>query len=102
MIVGGFAVYPLLNLYKMRIDKAPGWMQSEEENLLVQWQALSDTQHHHIKLVHYTAECPVCKGTISIEKGGLRFPGRLVGKCNNSPREHCFSFDHITRKGNRL
>lgn len=52
-----------------------------------------------IDLVKYTAECPICGGRVVVGSGGFRFWGRLVGRCRNSPREHVFSFDHVTRVG---
>jgi hypothetical protein len=55
-----------------------------------------------LRLVIYSAKCPICGGRVEVENGGLQFPFRLVGKCLESPREHIFSFDHVTRVGSRL
>jgi len=52
-----------------------------------------------IRLVRYFATCPICGATIYLEEGEPDFPRRLVGRCNESPREHVFSFDRVTRKG---
>jgi hypothetical protein len=52
-----------------------------------------------LQLVVYKAECPVCGNEVLIEKGKYSHKGRLVGVCNESPREHLFSFDHVTKKG---
>lgn len=55
-----------------------------------------------IELVKYTGVCPICGGRVVAGSGGLRFRARLVGRCQRSPREHVFSFDHVTRVGERL
>lgn len=54
------------------------------------------------RLVRYTAVCPICASTIEIQPGEPDFPRRLVGRCAESPREHVFSFDRITRRGRVL
>lgn len=55
-----------------------------------------------LRLVIYSAKCPICEGRVEVEGGGIQFPFRLVGKCIESPREHIFSFDHVTRVGKPL
>ena len=52
-----------------------------------------------IELVKYSGQCPVCGGRVVVGGGGLRFWARLVGRCQRSPREHVFSFDHVTKLG---
>ncbi|HEX7820883.1 MAG TPA: hypothetical protein VF463_09720 [Sphingobium sp.] len=48
----------------------------------------------------YVADCPICDAeTVMLERGGAEFPGRIVGRCRNSPREHVFSFDRVTLEG---
>lgn len=65
-----------------------------------------ETERNTLHLVRYVANCPICaeKGcdTVRIESGRLEFFGRLVGRCNRSPNEHVFSFDHVTRHGRFL
>lgn len=55
-----------------------------------------------LRLVKYLAECPICGAEVLIDKGGPDFPRRLIGRCQESPREHIFSFDRITKTGNKL
>lgn len=53
-----------------------------------------------IVLRHYIADCPICRTTtITLAKGDPEFPRRIVGRCDNSPREHIFSFDRVTLEG---
>lgn len=55
-----------------------------------------------IHLVRYSSSCPVCGASVTVEKGEPDFPRRLVGRCAESPREHVFSFDRVTRRGKAL
>lgn len=50
----------------------------------------------------YTATCPICGSMIKLNKGEPDFPRRIVGRCVESPREHVFSFDRVTRSGTPL
>jgi hypothetical protein len=52
-----------------------------------------------LQLVVYQAKCPICGSKVLIEKGKHARKGMLVGVCDESPREHVFSFDHVTKKG---
>jgi len=53
-------------------------------------------------LVRYAATCPICGARIRVESGGREFHERLVGRCQESPDEHVFSFDRVTRSGKSL
>lgn len=53
-------------------------------------------------LVRYAATCPTCGAKVQVESGGREFHGRLVGRCQESPDEHVFSFDRATRSGKSL
>lgn len=56
-----------------------------------------------IVLRRYVADCPICDAeTVMLARGGVEFPGRIVGRCRNSPREHVFSFDRVTLEGSPL
>lgn len=55
-----------------------------------------------LRLVKYLAECPICGAEVLIDKGEPDFPRRLIGRCQESPMEHIFSFDRITKTGNKL
>ncbi len=54
---------------------------------------------NEIRLVRYEGTCPICQGSVEVRSGGLAYRGRLIGRCDNAPREHVFSFDHITKIG---
>lgn len=52
--------------------------------------------------VRHWAPCPICAARINIQEGAPSFPGRLVGRCGDEPREHVFSFDAVTLTGTLL
>jgi len=52
-----------------------------------------------IRIVRYSSVCSICGADVSLDDGSPDFPRRMVGRCAESPREHVFSFDRVTRKG---
>ena len=92
-------------LYPLGVDKiviAPWWMQSTEADRLLERRGPSRYPEKSIKAVRYVAHCPICGGRVSATKGRLEFFGRIVGRCEEAPVEHVFSFDHVTRNGKCL
>lgn len=55
-----------------------------------------------LRLVRYASQCPVCQSQVLLSRGDVDFPGRLIGRCQESPREHVFSFDRTTLRGGWL
>lgn len=55
-----------------------------------------------IRLVRYTARCPICSAKVLLADGEKEFPNRLVGRCEESPAEHVFSFDRVRKVGRSL
>jgi len=96
------SVGPLYRLGVDRIVIAPWWMQSIDEDRLLERRAPPRHSEKSIKAVRYVAKCPLCDGKVSATKGRLEFFGRIVGRCEEAPVEHVFSFDHITRDGKLL
>ena len=98
-----FAVFvtlnPLFQLKAKGVLLAPWWMQSVDEERLLEFRAPPRFEAKNIKAVSYSAICPICQGKIFAKSGGLEFFGRIIGRCNNSPVEHIFSFDHVSRRG---
>ena len=95
-------VGPLYRLGMDRIVLAPWWMQSVDEDRLLERRAPPRHPDKSIKAVRYVAECSICGGKVSATKGRLEFFGRIVGRCEESPIEHVYSFDHVTRSGKFL
>ncbi|WP_288356205.1 hypothetical protein [uncultured Cycloclasticus sp.] len=84
-----------------RVQVAPWWTQpwSSEGDWLLVFEKNKPASPNVIKLKRYTAKCSTCGGVVRVHKGGFTYLGRLVGRCDNSPREHVFSFDHYLRIG---
>lgn len=55
-----------------------------------------------IHVSRYSATCPVCGWMVKLERGEPTHPKRIVGRCEENPREHVFSFDRSTKQGVRL
>lgn len=54
-----------------------------------------------IGLVRYTGTCPECAAAIELRYGEGNERRRLFGCCVESPQEHVFTFDRVTRRGKR-
>lgn len=51
--------------------------------------------------VVYEAQCGICGDKLLISKS-REFNNRFVGQCAISPKEHIFSFDHVTKIGKNI
>jgi len=91
----------LFKIQTRRIVPMPSIFQSADNNHLLELKK-TKYQSKQVKLVKYSGECPICGGRVIAKSGGFTFYGRIVGKCENAPVEHVFSFDHVTRKGKPL
>ena len=52
-----------------------------------------------IQLTKYVGVCPICNSRVELAKGDPDYPRRIIGRCNESPTEHIYSFDRITKLG---
>lgn len=95
-------VNPMLNLKTKGILIAPWWMQSEDGERLLEFRKPPRFTEKSIKAVSYSATCPICGAKVIAKSGGLEFFGRIIGRCDDGPVEHVFSFDYITRQGTWL
>lgn len=91
-------IRPWGRLFYDRIVVAPELLVALKEKS-AQLELFKDGDLRMIRLVRYSAPCPICGATIHLDKGEPDFPRRLVGRCADSPREHIFSFDRVTKKG---
>ncbi|MDO3525217.1 hypothetical protein, partial [Ralstonia pseudosolanacearum] len=97
---------PFWRLIDLRIIMAPDVLLSFRDQY-VQLEAakepLDDGQHVRvIRLVRYSARCPKCGETVHLHDGRKEFPERLIGKCEEYPAEHVYSFDRFTKTGSPL
>lgn len=52
-----------------------------------------------IHIRRYSADCPICGWMVKLDRGEPDYPRRIVGRCEEHPREHVFSFDRSSRLG---
>lgn len=95
---------PTWRLFEDRIAIAPDWLLAwTETGATVEVARSADPDlPSTIHVRRYTATCSVCGALIKLDRGEPDFPRRLVGRCQESPREHVFSFDRITLSGEAL
>lgn len=97
---------PFWTLIDRRIIMAPDALVSLRERG-VQLEAAKETSDDGqsvriIRLVRYSGRCLVCGEEVHLQDGRKEFPGRLVGRCDEHPSEHVYSFDRHTRTGKPL
>jgi len=95
------AIRPWVRLFDDRIVLAPDILVAIKEKT-AQLELFKDGDLRLMRLVRYSAPCTICGATIYLDEGSPDYPRRLVGRCYDSPREHIFSFDRVTRRGNIL
>lgn len=101
--IGYSLMSPLVRLLDWRIIKAPEALVSfREHNVLMELVKEPEANTKRIRLVRYAGTCPICSGKVEILDGKKEFPNRFVGRCEESPAEHVFSFDRVTLKGELL
>lgn len=88
----------LTRLAEDRITMATEWWAGFDEPSQVEM-IRTEGKTSHVQLVRYTANCSICGSKVEVLDGKREFPRRLVGRCTESPREHIFSFDRVTRTG---
>ena len=89
------------DLFDLRIVMAPEALTPiSQANVTLEIRRPSgDDEVGELAFVRYTALCAKCDGAVAVYQGGRDFPGRLVGRCRRSGREHVYSFDHVLRSG---
>jgi hypothetical protein len=91
-------IKPCGRLFDERIVISPDWLVGFHEDS-TQLELYKDDDRRMIRLVRYSAPCPICGATLNLDRGEPDYPHRLVGRCYDSPREHIVSFDPATKKG---
>ena len=61
-----------------------------------------ENNRRRLQLVRYSAVCPICAGTIELRYAQGPNRRRLLGCCDEAPHEHVFSFDRVSRAGQRI
>jgi hypothetical protein len=87
-------------LIRNRLVDAESWLGFRERSGQLESRRVGGRRQ--LRLIRYSAVCPVCAGTVELGDGGVDFPGRVVGRCTDSPSEHVFSFDPVSTCGDPL
>lgn len=96
-----WSVWPLYRLIDQRIVMAPAIFQltSRFYHVLV---IRREGERKVVRMLRFTATCPLCGGEVEVQEGRRAVRGRYVGACGRNPLEHVFTFDHVLRIGNRV
>ena len=91
----------IFRLFEDRIMIAPDWMLAWKEfGATVEINRSKDTEAPSTIHVHrYSTKCPICEWMVKLDRGEPDFPCRIVGRCEEHPREHVFSFDRSSKRG---
>ena len=91
------------DLFDLRIVMAPSLLVPwSADNVTLELRPSTSEDKAQLAFVKYSSTCPICGGKVELFGGGREFIGRIVGRCRRSPREHVFSFDHVSRIGHPL
>lgn len=99
-IIWHFILKPMVWLVEDRIVLASEGLLAFSEHA-AQLDMKKIDQYRHIRLVRYSATCPICAGEIELRYGHGENRRRIFGCCSESPAEHVFTFDRVTRIGHR-
>lgn len=94
----------IFRLFDDRILIAPDWMLDIKEfGATVEInRSKNHAEDSTILVQRYTSICPICGWMIKLDRGEPDFPRRIVGRCEEHPREHVFSFDRMSKRGELL
>lgn len=94
-------VWPLYRLIDQKIVMAPAILQmtSRFYHVLV---IRREGERKVVRMLRFTAACPLCGGEVEVQEGRRALRGRYVGECGRNPVEHIFSFDHVLKIGQRI
>ncbi len=96
---------PFYEAINKRVGVAPAWLtklkivSAQLRYIRTESNRANGKAIRALQLVVYQAKCPICGNKVIIEKGKHAHKGRLIGVCDESPREHVYSFDHVIKRG---
>lgn len=106
IFVGFFSIWlcsaGMLLLAEWRIVSAPMWMQSIDDDRLLELRGQPRYKKASIKVIRYAAPCALCGGNIKVKSRSFWRPWDLIGRCDEAPAAHVYTFDHVNRTGRRI
>lgn len=97
-----YLVRPFSRLLNDRIMRASDLLLAAPYSAQMELYKDQEKQLRVIRFVRYTGTCLICGAEVELDKGEPDYPRRLVGRCSESPREHVFSSDRVSRRGKML
>jgi hypothetical protein len=102
-----YLIRQIVSLLEDRLIMAPDFLiDMKEDNVCLELVSNKDENNNWLprmfQLVKYASECPICQAEVLLDKGEPDFPRRIVGRCQESPREHVYTFDRATKTGFKL
>ena len=97
-LVWRFAYHPWWQLVEHRVTLARTGVTAFSEDPC-QLEMFRHNKEKWIRLVRFTADCPLCGGAIELADGKPDQRVPLVGRCQESPHYHVFSFDRTQHAG---
>ncbi|MGJ7503677.1 hypothetical protein ACSFBF_25195 [Variovorax sp. ZT5P49] len=90
-------------LFELRIVMAPTLLTPlSKDNVTLELRPSTEDSVGALVFVRYSSTCPICNGSVELFDGSKDFPGRIVGRCRRSAREHVYSFDLARKIGRPL
>lgn len=89
---------PWYRLINDRVVKAPTWVTAFFSDAC-ELEMYRHNKQKWIRLVRFTADCPLCGGQIELMAGRPEHRLPLVGRCVESPHAHVFCFDRTRMVG---
>lgn len=97
-LIWRFWLRPLVWLLEDRIIPAPELVAAFTEEPC-QLEMFKEARGMRFRLVRFSGTCPICAGEVELRYGHGHQERRLFGCCRESPLEHRFTFDRVTRLG---
>lgn len=107
-ITGGFiflfkdAIWPMWRLPEHRVIKAPTFFLSFMEMDADIEMHRDEQRNQHTRFTRFEATCSICGAHVRLKTGKPDQGAPLVGRCNESPHAHVYSFDRVHLTGKLL
>jgi hypothetical protein len=104
LIVYFFVFYPIFLVINRKVVIVPTlWAWFPAAAYVLKLRTINDDEgqfiHRRYEIALHTAECTKCDGKVTLHSGGLRYWGRVIGRCDECPMEHVYTFDYKTLRG---
>ncbi|MCG8611988.1 MAG: hypothetical protein MI864_15795 [Pseudomonadales bacterium] len=107
LIVYFFVFYPIFLVINRKVVIVPTlWAWFPVAAYVLKLRTINDDEgefsHRCYEIALHMADCAKCDGKVTLHSGGLRYWGRVIGRCDECPMEHVYTFDYKTLQGHPL